>query len=110
MAELSQRFGERSECSNAIFADASGHDAQNLGQEDQLPVKMPKKVNFFSLMPENVVEINDLESQGLEDFEDCDIDEMNKTIRKEEQLQQDLQDVHQAAPKLRRNPKSFNYV
>lgn len=42
--------------------------------------KVIKKVNFFSLRPENVVEKEDIDSQGMEEDMDYDLDNMNRSI------------------------------
>ena len=63
--------------------------------------KQAKKVNFFCLKPENEVKIEDIESQGVDDFNDDDIEEMNRSIEKDQSSKQ---------LKLKRNPKSFNYT
>ena len=59
--------------------------------------KVLKKVNFFSLRPENVVEKDDIDSQGMEEDMDYDLDDMNRSIQKS------------SVGGLKRNPKSFNY-
>ena len=46
------------------------------------------------------MEIEDIDSQGVEEFNDSDIDEMNKSIEKDQSKNL----------KLKRNPKSFNYT
>lgn len=58
--------------------------------------KVLKKVNFFCLRPENVVEKEDIDSQGMEEDMDYDLDDMNRSIQK-------------SVGGLKRNPKSFNY-
>ena len=63
--------------------------------------KPTKKVNFFCLRPENVVDLEDIDSQQQVDdgFTNCDIDEVNRSIQQ-----------HQTqGSKLKRNNKSFNY-
>ena len=60
---------------------------------------MTKKVDLFCLMPKNVVELQDLESHGLEDFDDFDIDKLNESI---ENIKKDKQQH------LKRNTMSFN--
>lgn len=43
--------------------------------------KVTKRVNFFCLRPENVVDLDDIDSQQvLDDFDNCDIEQMNKSI------------------------------
>lgn len=43
--------------------------------------KETKKVNFFCLRPENVVDLEDIDSQQeLDDFDHCEIEEMNESI------------------------------
>ena len=62
---------------------------------------IPKQVNFFCLKPENVVEIEDIESEGFEDFDIIDIDDMNKSIDRKDDSGNKLH------AKLTRNSKSF---
>lgn len=58
--------------------------------------KVIKKVNFFALRPENVVEKEDIDSQGMEEDMDYNLEDMNKSIQKK-------------IGGLKRNPKSFNF-
>ena len=101
VADLASYHSKMSDDPSNIDAISSSVDEQsNLStlakkQKNQKPVI--KKVNFFCLKPENEVKIEDLDSQGMEDFDDFEIDELNKSIQK------------QSPPvKLKRNAKSFN--
>ena len=43
--------------------------------------RVRKRVKFFCLRPENVVDLEDIDSQQvLDGFDPCDIEEMNKSI------------------------------
>ena len=58
--------------------------------------KALKKVAFFSLKHESVVEAHDLDSEGMEEAEDVNLGAINKSIQK-------------GFGGMRRNPKSFNF-
>ena len=61
--------------------------------------KAIKKVNFFSLKQESVVEKEDLDSQGMEEAEGYNLEEMNKSIQKQK-----------LGGGMKRNAKSFNFT
>ena len=61
--------------------------------------KAIKKVNFFSLKQESVVDKEDLDSQGMEEAEGYNLEAMNKSIQKQK-----------LGGGMKRNAKSFNFT
>lgn len=60
--------------------------------------KALKKVQFFSLKADSIVEGNDLDSDGMQEAEDFDLRAMNKSIQRV------------GLGGMKRNPKSFNFT
>ena len=83
LASYHSKMSETHTHSNAGVPQSSVNSSMISTKAKKQLIKLPKKVNFFCLKPENVVEIEDLESQGVEDFDDFDIDEVNQSIQKD---------------------------